>query len=991
MSPNQLQIIQAQLDALMLRMGHLDAGAMDSDKYEDELDSVWEEMSHLLADLDGLTKPGSIEATLSQAQIMYRVIGDIVPDFLWSCTADIRLLYSNDRCTEYSGLEPFCGEPVNTLIHPDDFRRVEEAWEKTVESQGREFKSEFRMRGKDGVYHWFMSRAVPIRDNQGDIVQWIGTTTDIHERKIAEEALDRSYEHVRQIIETAIDAVISMDSDGLITGWNAQAEAMFGWMRHEVIGEPFLQTVIAPHLAEDYLNPLRCFLESSQSKTHKERFEVCAYHRSGREFPVELSVSCAPAGDSYVFNSFARDLTERRQFEDEISLSEDRFRATFEQAAVGIAHLATDGRWLRVNDKLCDMLGYSKAELLTLNFTDVTHQEDVGVGPTELMQLLSGEIDNCVLEKRYRRKDGKTVWGMVTATVIRDLKQDPQYIISVIEDITERKEAERALQKSLRILSTAEKVANLGSWEFDLRTNTISRSDELCRIIGVAESSQDASLDHIVDMVHPDDRPTMSVLMRDAVQNRKSFICKYRCIRPDRREIVLSVRGEPIQNEDSEVIRLIGSTQDVTLQEETNRFLAQRSRMSALIADVGDALIRDTNLKRTLKRCGEAVVYRLEAVVVRIWTVNFELNALALQTNAGMSTSIDASLAPKLIDIDSEVPICRLAANRKSYFSNNIQREDWLQDKELARGESITSYAGLPLIVNNVAVGLLEIFSRTAFADIEIDTIKLVADAIAVGIQRRNAENELQMLNLELERRVVDRTVQIEAAIKELDAFAYSVSHDLRAPLRSIDGFSQALIKEFQSQIPDKARLYLDRVRSGAQRMGRLIDDLLALSHIGRQDINLQSTDIAFILDDVVSELQLKNSDRQVEIIAADLPTCICDPGLIRRVFANLLSNSFKFTKSRITPRIDVSYHLEREEHIFTVQDNGIGFEMQYAHKIFEPFQRLHRAEDFDGSGVGLAIVQRIVTLHDGRVWAESRPDNGAAFYFTLHRRTSDE
>jgi PAS domain S-box-containing protein len=901
------------------------------------------------------------------------------------------LLYSNERYREYSGIGTNIGTPVITFIHPDDYLHVSDMWEETIGNPGSIFKSEHRVKSKDGEYRWFSVCAVPVRNSLGEVVQWVGTSTDVHQRKLNEEALQLSYVQTQQIIDTAIDAVVSTDSNGIITGWSGRAEEMFGWSQEEVIGEPLALTILSNSLQADRTNPLSRFLNEAAGSVLKERIEVCAQHKSGTEFPIEISISCAPSGDAYAFSSFMRDLSERRQFENELRINEGRFRATFEQAAVGIVHMTVDGKWLRVNQRMCDMLRYTYDELTSRTYRDITHPDDYELDFPQLLEMLAGTLTTYSVEKRYLNKDGEIIWINNTVSLVRSAAGEPEYFIGIVEDITERKLAEMKLHTSHRILTSAEKIANMGSWEFDLNTNTIARSDELCRIIGVAESSQDSSFDRIVDMVHPVDRPKMSVLMGDAVQNRKAFTCKYRCIRPDNREIILSVRGEPIQNENGEVIRLIGSTRDVTLQEEKDRFLEQRSRMSALIADVGDALTRDTVLKKTLKRCCEAIVYRLEATVVRIWIVDASLNALELAASAGMSTSLDESLSSKPVPLEYDVRVCRIASSRVSYVSNNVQGEWRLQDSLWARGESIVAYAGLPLIVNNTLVGLAELFSRTIVTDIELDTLKSAADSIAVGIQRRIAEDQLIKLNLELERRVDERSIQLKAAIKELDAFAYSVSHDLRAPLRSIDGFAHAITQEFEDQMPDRVRAHLERVRKSAQKMGRLIEDLLTLSRIGRQPPNVQSTNMTEVLQNVIFELRSRYSDHQVEVVASDLPDCDCDQSLMSTVFINILSNSFKFTRSCHVPKIIIDYFTDSDELTFRVTDNGVGFEAEYAHKVFEPFQRLHRAEDFDGSGVGLAIVRRIIMLHGGRVWAESQPGIGSTFYFTLKRRSKDE
>ncbi len=241
-----------------------------------------------------------------------------------------------------------------------------------------------------------------------------------------------------------------------------------------------------------------------------------------------------------------------------------------------------------------------------------------------------------------------------------------------------------------------------------------------------------------------------------------------------------------------------------------------------------------------------------------------------------------------------------------------------------------------------------------------------------------------QELTEELERRVVQRTAELEATNKELEAFTYSVSHDLRGPLRRIDGFANLLVDEYGEHLPEEGRHYVNRVRDGARQMGMLVDDLLNLARLGRQDVKLQVTGLSSIVERVTKTLQRDVNGRQIEWQIEPLPFVECDPSLMDVVFTNLLSNAVKYTRPRSPARIHVGA-TERNGHpVVFVRDNGVGFSMKYADKLFGVFQRLHRVEDFEGTGVGLATVQRVVHKHGGAIWAEAELDKGACFYFTL-------
>lgn len=257
---------------------------------------------------------------------------------------------------------------------------------------------------------------------------------------------------------------------------------------------------------------------------------------------------------------------------------------------------------------------------------------------------------------------------------------------------------------------------------------------------------------------------------------------------------------------------------------------------------------------------------------------------------------------------------------------------------------------------------------------------------VVTDITARKQEEEAVLNSRDL---LEQRTAQLEAANKDLEAFTYSVSHDLRAPLRHMDGFSKILQEEFQAQLAPEAQRYLERIRNGTQQMGHLVDDLLNLARVGRRELTLQVSGLNSIVEEVLSDLKPETAERQIEWKVGKLPFVECDPALIKQVFINLLSNAIKFTRTRDRALIEVGDVKQDGGPAVFVRDNGVGFNMKYADKLFGVFQRLHRAEDFEGTGVGLATVQRIIHKHSGHVWAEAELDKGATFYFSLGNQGS--
>ena len=314
-----------------------------------------------------------------------------------------------------------------------------------------------------------------------------------------------------------------------------------------------------------------------------------------------------------------------------------------------------------------------------------------------------------------------------------------------------------------------------------------------------------------------------------------------------------------------------------------------------------------------------------------------------------------------------------------------------------AGGRAVVPLGGTPprsamiakLDVNDAAIVLLGGPFTPVVGSDEEAWLQQYAAMVSTGLERVRLVEALAQTNSQLEdkvREVTQRTQQLEAANRELDAFSYTISHDLRAPLRAVSGFTAILFEEYTDAMPAEALGYLKRVKDSGEHMGHLVDDLLAFSRLGRQALRTQRTSIRGIVQRCLEQLSPAREGRQVEVVIGDLPDAECDPALLEQVFINLLSNAYKYSRRRENARVEVGT-LEgnaSEGPTYFVRDNGAGFDMEYAGKLFGVFQRMHRSEDFEGTGVGLAIVHRIVERHGGRIWAEAKVDGGATFYFTL-------
>jgi PAS domain S-box-containing protein len=656
---------------------------------------------------------------------------------------------------------------------------------------------------------------------------------------------------------------------------------------------------------------------------------------------------------------------------------------------IGQAVIATNVQgniiyWNRAAERL---YGWSEEEVMGRPIVEVTPSEDLVNRAEEIMaNLMAGKSWSGELE--VRRKDGTTFPAMVTDTPAYDEQGTLAAIIGVSTDISELKNTEE-LRRSEASLAEAQRIAHLGTWEWNLMTGEVRWSDETYRIFGFEPQQFSPTLEKVEKIFHQDDRHLFRALVDDATRKDEAYDFEHRIVRPDGEVRWVNRRGEVVRGEEGESLRLIGTVHDITERKRVERELIEGARQAALGEDVGAALNESGNLWIILQRCAAAIVRHLDAAFTRIWTLNEEENVLELQASAGVYTHLRGA--------HSRVPVGKfkiglIAQERLPYLTNDIAGDPRIHDKEWARREGMVAFAGYPLLVEDRLVGVLAMFAKERLAEATLNALASVANTIAQGIERKRAEESLRAYAARLNR-----------SNRELQDFAYVASHDLQEPLRKVRTFADRLDTKYGEVLGEQGRDYLKRMEGAAARMQGLIDDLLELSRVTTNAQPFTPVDLNEVAQEVVIDLEARIEQIGGRVEVSRLPIVEADRLQMRQLLQNLISNALKFHRQEEEPIVKVYSELLQEwkeegseriaDHrayqIF-VEDNGIGFDEKHLELVLAPFQRLHGRDAYEGTGMGMAICRKVVERHNGYITAKSTPGQGATFIVTLPIRQSE-
>ena len=643
------------------------------------------------------------------------------------------------------------------------------------------------------------------------------------------------------------------------------------------------------------------------------------------------------------------DITERRRAEELARAVQEQFRVLAESLPQLV--------WAFDAHGVCDYLSPQWA-LYTGKSVELLLSEEWGscLHPDERTRVLDRWLAAVATrsafdaEFRLRRFDGAYLWFKCRAVPQCDSAGRVVRWFGTCTDIQDARTASAALQEERDRIARIAKVAPAVLHSYR-RGPDGSRSfpfgaERVAELFGVPADGLERDASAATGLLHPDDR-WFRGKVDESQRTLNPLHAEYRIRHPQRGDVWLAVHAQPVAEPDGGVVWQ-GTLTDITARKNSLQALAQsEAQFEAVFANLAEGVIVVTPEGRLT------------------------------HSNRAAAALHDLVLPSFPSALHEFIPLFEL----RNDHGELIPVHDWPLSRIL-RGEVLVEYEAH---LRNLVRGWDKVFSYGgALVRDDQGQPRFAIVHFRDVTARKRAETEIHALNMQLEHRVAERTAELESAVKELEAFTYSVSHDLRAPLRALDGFSQALIQDHSAQVPEVGQRYLRIIRESAQKMAQLIDDLLAFSRLGRQQPKRRRVDNLLLVRNALQQLAPMQQGREIEWRIGPLPDCQGDPAMLHQVWINLLSNALKYSRKTAAAVIEVGALDEPGGAVYFVRDNGVGFNMRYAHKLFGVFERLHRADEFEGTGVGLAIVQRIVQRHGGSIRAESAPGRGATFFFQL-------
>jgi len=845
-----------------------------------------------------------------------------------------------------------------SCLHPDDRHEMVEAVERSRRS-GEPEDREFRIVRPDGEIRWLAGRWRWLRDQAGQPVRLTGVNFDITERKQDQAALRLSQRRYRDLIQSLPAAVYTCDAQGRIQLYNQAAVSL--WGREPEIGKDLWCGSWKIYRPDGTPLPLdECPMAVTLREGRAVRGEEIVIERpdgSKRHVVPHPDPIRDASGTVIGAVNMLIDVTEHKRIDDHLRESEDRTRAIFESSLDALITMGADGLVQDFNPAAEKTFGYTQAQALGRPVADLIIpprlRESHKVGLRRYLETGEASVIGRRVQMPALRADGSEIPVEFSIAVTRRPGHPPLFT-AYLRDISDRQRSERATAHLAAIVASSDDA--IVSKNLQGVVTSWNRAAE--RLFGYRAEEM---IGRPVTLIIPADRQDEERRILEEISHGRT-VEPYETIRrrKDGSDVHVALTVSPLFDTHGKVIGASKIARDITPRVEQERALKEsRERLrhalayqEAVINNMGEGLY-------TVNRHGLVVSMNQAAEQLFGWSKE-ELLGLKMHD---VTHYKHRDGTPFPIHECAELQVLQNGTSLINHQDVFVRKDGTCFD---------VVYSAMPIRAGEEIAGLVVVFR-------DVTEEKKAEQAL------RDRDRALTMANDEL----TQQKSGLADANKELQSFSYSVSHDLRAPLRTIDAYIRILEEDHGAHLNSEARRCLGIVRKAAGQAGELIDDLLEFSRLGRIGMDFRPTKMAEIAREVADELQVTHDGRTVDLTIGDLPPCQGDWRLLRLVWTNLLANAFKFTRHRPVAQIEVGWlpdDRQADASVYFVRDNGVGFDMKYVHKLFVVFQRLHLKEEFEGTGVGLAIVQRIVQRHGGRVWAEGKVNGGATFFFSLRK-----
>ncbi|MFM7602213.1 MAG: PAS domain-containing protein [Pseudanabaena sp.] len=877
-----------------------------------------------------------IEGVIFQSESNYRQIVEQQSDLILRSLADTTITFANEALCRMLGgsLENVIGKRWIDSVDPEDLQNVLYGLTTLCPEQSS-FISVNRNHRTNGQISWTQWINQGFFNQQGELIEIQSVGRDITPLKSSELALKQLNEELeirieqrtadlhesesryRAILQALPDLLLLLNPDGTCV----QCILPSTYDKSKYIP---IKHHISEVLSSETLAAQLTLYEKAIATG-----EVQIYEHQLTKFgkTVYEEVRIAPYCDDELL-VIVRDVTDRQIIKQQLQTLTDRLTLALKSAAIGIWEWDIVNNSLFWDERTYELYGVNPDPSTDayLDWASRIHPSDRPFAEAAVQKALNGEQD---YEPEFRivLPDGNLRYLKAFALIQRNDHDEPQRLIGINFDITAQKLAEEQLIKSDTHLKTAQRIGKLGSWEYEINTGKITWSDEVFRIYGIDPSSDPPTYDQLQLYVHPDDWEHFDNTVQTAMALQQSYDLEHRIIQINGSLIYVMARGEMVYDSSGQLTRIIGTAIDVTAQKLAEAELTRsRDLREALFNESTDALFLVDPQTLLTTDCNQPAA--------RLFEASDKSQLIGIEGHTLQRSQFSDE---EMISIVSEIEANGFWSRELEYIT--------LQGKHFW---------------GNLAVKAISVAERT----INLVRVTDISDRKLAEAKIIKAANQLASTN------------------RELESFSYSVSHDLRAPLRHMHGFVNALQQRLKShEVLNDAKVshYMQVIEKSSQKMGYLIDGLLTLSRYGRRPLESTEISIRTLVDEAIEIIRTDpHHNPLVEFEIGELPTVVGDPTLLQQVFHNLIGNSVKFSRNQPHPYVQID---SLPDQTVRIKDNGVGFQMEYADKLFGAFQRLHNEREFEGTGIGLAIVQRIVQRHDGLIWAEGYPDQGATFF----------